>query len=128
MTGPLRSGPRAAAPAAAQGPAVDRGEAVEPLGSIDPQHRLGIALSGCIDPAIPSEDLLLDWLIGLPDGLDPAEAARRVIAAADPATTRNDRLLALLVDVAQWPLPRLARLGRARSIHGVRQRSPEENM
>ena len=41
-------------------------------------------------------------------------AARRLIATVTPATTRNERLLALLVEVAQWPLPRLARLGRAR--------------
>lgn len=115
MTGPLRSGPPAAAqPADAHEPAGNGEAAGEAPGLTDPQRRLGIALSGCIDPAVPPEDLLLDWLIGLPDGLDPAEAARRLIATATPATTRNERLLALLVEVAQWPLPRLARLGRAR--------------
>jgi hypothetical protein len=126
MTGPVRSGhpatPPSTAAATVHGPAVDDGDAAESLDLDDPQRRLRIALSGCADPAIRPEDLLLDWLIGLADGLDPAAAAQRLVAAADPETTRNDRLLSLLAEVAQWPLLRLARLGGARRIRACRQK------
>lgn len=126
MTGPVRSVPPAvpsfpggsvpgAAAAAGAHPA-------DPLDLDDPQRRLRSALSGCVDPTVRPEDLLLDWLIGLADGIDPAAAAGRVVAAVDPQTTRNDRLLSLLAEVAQWPLTRLARLGGARRIRVLRQK------
>lgn len=126
MTGPLRSRPSSAGAAAtAREPAADGGDAAESPDLLDPQHHPGIALPGCIDPAVPPEDLLLDWLIGLPDGLDPAEAARRLITADGAETPRNDRLLVLLAEVAQWPLRRLARLGGARAI---RQKSRQAKL
>lgn len=50
------------------------------------------------------EDVFLVWLLGLPDGTDPAEAARREIAridAAGPADGRLHRLRALFGALAR---------------------------
>ena len=82
------------------------------LAAEDPQGALRMALAGELDPAIPPEDMVLSWLLRLPDGLDPAVAARRVLAAAGTSTLGNEPLRALLVEIARWPAPRLARLGR----------------
>jgi hypothetical protein len=88
----------------------------DPLALDDPHGALRSALDGGLDPTIPPEDIVLGWLLRLPATLDPAGAAARVIAVS-ALPVRNDRLLALLTDVANWPHHRLARLrgpGRSR--------------
>lgn len=128
MSGPAR--PAATRPAAVPSPAPDEGKARDSLAQDDPHGALRIALSALADPAIRPEDLLLDWLIGLADAVDPAGAARRIVAVADLETVRNDRLLSLLAQVAQWPLPRLARLDAAGARAGrrVRHRIGQDRM
>jgi len=86
----------------------------------DPDGALRSALDGGIDPAIAPEDIVLCWLLRLPATRDPAGAAARVIAGR-AAPARNDRLLALLMEVARWPLDRLARL------RGARRSRPHQN-
>lgn len=81
----------------------------DPLALDDPNGALRSALDAAIDPAIPPEDIVLGWLLRLPAALDPAGAAARVIAGR-AAPVRNDRLFALLAEVAHWPLHRLAPL------------------
>jgi hypothetical protein len=82
------------------------------LAAEDPQGALRAALAGELDPTISPADMVLSWLLRLPGGLDPATAARHVIAAAGSAAPGNEPLLALLVEVARWPAQRLARFGR----------------
>jgi hypothetical protein len=86
--------------------------AADELAAEDPQGDLRMALAGGLDPAIPPEDMVLSWLLRLPDGIDPATAARHVIATAGTATPGAEALRTLLVEVARWPAPRLAHLGR----------------
>jgi hypothetical protein len=84
------------------------------LAAEDPQGALRMALAGEFDPTIPPEDMVLSWLLRLPGELDPAIAARHVIATADSSSVANPRLLTLLAEVASWPAARLRQLGRAR--------------
>jgi len=91
----------------------------DPLAAEDPQGALRAALAGAFDPTTPAEDVMLGWLLRLPEPLDPAVAARQVIAAANTAPVANLRLLALLAEVARWPTARLRRLG------GLRTRSTQ---
>jgi hypothetical protein len=81
----------------------------DPLALDDPDRALRSALEAGLDPAILPEDIVLGWLLQLPATLDPADAAARVIAVS-AAPVRNDRLLALLAEVANWPHHRLERL------------------
>jgi hypothetical protein len=99
------------APPALSSPAVVAGDK---LAAEDPEGALRMALAGEIDPTIPPQDMVLSWLLRLPGGLDPAAAARRVIAATDPSSVANPRLLTILAEVARWPAVRLRRLGRVR--------------
>jgi hypothetical protein len=99
----------------------------DPLAAADPEGALRAALvtgDGAAPGAAParSEEILLSWLLGLAEGLDPAAAAACIVAAVDAAAIRNDRLLGLLAEVARWPAPRLARLKRR---HG---RSPRRTL
>lgn len=43
-------------------------------------------------PRTEPEDVFLVWLLGLPEGADPAEAARIEIARIDAAGLADDRL------------------------------------
>lgn len=86
----------------------------DPLAAEDPQGAMRAALAGAFDPTIPPEDMVLGWVLRLPETLDPAIAARQVIAAASAASVANLRLLALLAEVASWPTVRLRRLGAPR--------------
>ncbi|MFZ5791513.1 MAG: hypothetical protein ACOY3L_12525 [Pseudomonadota bacterium] len=61
---------------------------------------------------------LLDWVMALPLGLDPAAAARAVLdyQADHPGPTLSPALQRLLALVSDWPSSRLAGLaGRRRS-------------
>lgn len=82
----------------------------------DPEGALRGALEARLDPATPPEDIVLGWLLRLPAALDPAGAAARVIASTT-APVGNDRLLALLSEVASWPFGRLTAL-RGRPVLG----------
>lgn len=84
----------------------------DPLAAEDPQGALRLALAGGLDPSIPPEDVVLSWLLRLPEGLDPAIAARHVIATAGAGTLGAEALRTLLIEVARWPASRLAHLGR----------------
>jgi hypothetical protein len=63
-----------------------------------------------------SKATLLAWLIGLPDHLDPSQAAALVLAyqQGQTDTSLSDPLTALLQDVAIYPRPRLERLRSGR--------------
>ena len=70
----------------------------------------------------PSAELqLLQWVMGLPAGLDPATAARSVLAyqVGYSQHTLSRRLLRLLEIVGEFPAERLAALARRRR-HTVR--------
>ena len=65
-----------------------------------------------------AEAELLAWLIGLPDGVDPARAALSALAAmraVDEDCPRQSRLRVLLAEVSQYPAVALAKVGRRRS-------------
>jgi hypothetical protein len=69
-------------------------------------------------PLDGAEAALLSWLIGLPDGVDPARAARFALAAMRPADEdcpRQSRLRALLAEVGGTPAAALPRPVRRRS-------------
>lgn len=85
--------------------------AADPLAREDPQGVLRLALAERCEPGV-AEDVLLAWLLRLPDGVDPARAAGRLLAGAEPGRAGNQRLLALLAEVACWPMRRLGRLQR----------------
>jgi hypothetical protein len=68
-------------------------------------------------PAFPSgesaEQSLLAWLIALPESVDPASAAKALLAATSPssaATPLWPRSLELLAEVAQWSAQKRAAL------------------
>lgn len=86
----------------------------DPLAVEDPQGALRMALSRRCEPAA-AEDVLLAWLLRLPDGVDPACAADRLLGGAEAGRYSNQRLLALLAEVARWPMRRLGRLRHARA-------------
>jgi hypothetical protein len=59
---------------------------------------------------------LLAWIMGLPAGFDPAEAATAVIAYQQRSgdAVLSPQLTALLQNVAHYPADRLARMGTRR--------------
>jgi hypothetical protein len=64
-----------------------------------------------------AETALLAWLIGLPDGVDPARAARFALAAMQPTAEdgpRESRLRVLLAKVGETPAAALPRPARRR--------------
>ncbi|MBK8157835.1 MAG: hypothetical protein IPK59_03240 [Rhodospirillaceae bacterium] len=67
----------------------------------------------------PVQLKLLAWVMGLPNGIDPAMAARLVMfqQVADPAEKISAPLMKLVETVAQYPRERLAQLvnGRRRA-------------
>jgi len=87
----------------------------DPLALDDPEGTLRCALSAELDPLVAPEDVLLAWLLRLPDRLDPARAAARVIAGS-ARPVQNQRLLDLLSEVAAWPPARLLPLRCARRV------------
>jgi hypothetical protein len=69
------------------------------------------------DAVHPPEGVFLAWLLSVPRGLDPAEAARRMLGrfAAErckPRSVGHERLIALLNDATRWPADRLSCLAR----------------
>lgn len=103
------------------GTAWSGGAEPDPLDRDDPQGALRSALAGELDPTIAPEDIVLGWLLRLPAALDPAGAAARVIVAGS-APARNERLLALLMEVARWPRHRLVPL------RSIRRRRPDQDI
>jgi hypothetical protein len=64
-----------------------------------------------------AEDAVLAWLVRLPDGLDPAEAAAALLDAYAPTAPDDPltrRILARIAEVRDFPCDRLARLPRTR--------------
>ena len=91
--------------------------------SCDPKRLIRDALHTDWGSETQAEDILLAWLIDLPDGIDPAAAAVALLAFIDQHSRRiwNDsfaeRLTTLLVEVSLYPRNRLDRL-----VQGNRQR------
>ena len=88
------------------------GGAGDPLALEDPEGTMRYALAGRDPPGTPAEDVLLAWVLRLPDGVEPARAALRLLAGAEQSG--NQRLRSLLAEVARWPRRRLARLRQGR--------------
>lgn len=82
---------------------------------LDPSAALGRLLALDDPPKGLAEDALLGWLIALPGGVDPAEAAREL--ADRPELTAREgeaaRLRGLLCEVSRYPAAALSR-GRRR--------------
>lgn len=78
---------------------------------LDPTGCLARALAEEAPPRGRAEEVLLAWLIALPDGLDPAEAAR-ALADCKPAhglPAETLRLFELIEQVARYPAAALSR-------------------
>ena len=89
----------------------------DPLAAEDPQGVLRQILAAPVDPLLAAEDVVLAWLLRLPDDIDPAYAAGRilaVIAADPPGLPADDRLSCLLSEIARWPTDRLHHAKRRR--------------
>ncbi len=73
-----------------------------------------LALERGSEPSVEMQ--LLQWVMGLPAGLDPAIAAKSVLAYQQdhPHCTLSRRLLRLLEVVGEFPAERLAALARRR--------------
>jgi hypothetical protein len=79
---------------------------------VDPHGLIGAVLHDRVETVDPSQarDCLLGWLLDLPDDVDPAAAARQLLADAPaPATETAGRLRDLLAETATWTRPRLDR-------------------
>lgn len=82
------------------------------------------------DPPGAAEDALLAWLLRLPDGQDPAQAAGAVLRAYDPAgdssTPLVRNLFVLLEQTRSYPRHRLEQMhgtpvqGGRRRAHGAK--------
>lgn len=117
MSGPLIDPSRPIRPAGslpAKDPRAEDPPAEDPLAADDPHGAVRAALAAPLGGAPAAAEILLAWLLGLADGLDPALAAARIVGAVDRATIRNDRLLGLLAEVAAWPSCRLSPLRHGR--------------
>lgn len=86
----------------------------------DPQGLLAAALRRCFAPGRTAEDVLLAWLIGLPDDTDPAQAARvalhdylDTLPCDDPA--RRRRMRTLLRNIVRYPGSRIVPARRPRA-------------
>lgn len=89
----------------------------------DPKRLIRDALHTDWGSETQPEDILLAWLIDLPDGIDPAAAAVALLAYIDQHSRQNwndnfaARLDTLLVEVSLYPRDRLDRI-----VQGNRQR------
>jgi hypothetical protein len=91
--------------------------------SPDPLLIMSKALAGAGSDA-SAESVFLAWLMSLPDGLDPAQAAERLLrdGGQDAEGQLGRRLLELLEEAAHWPRTRLKRLDRSRRSERQRER------
>lgn len=87
---------------------------VDPLAEHDPEGAVRAALIAPPDPHYAPEDVVLAWLLRLPDRIDPALAAAEILAARSGADS-NPPLRRLLAEVAAWPRDRLRSLRRHRA-------------
>lgn len=87
-------------------------------GRVDPRSILSPIFAGCDDTDGSAECLFLAWLMALPREIDPATAARRLLATLPmgretvAASARISRLVALLEETTLWPRPKLADMDR----------------
>ncbi|MBP5857615.1 hypothetical protein KAJ83_11390 [Marivibrio halodurans] len=81
------------------------------LRRLDPSACLRRALLEETPPRGRAEEVLLAWLIALPPGIDPAEAAGHLAPGAPEGGMHPEieRLLGLLKEVARYPAARLSR-------------------
>ena len=96
------------------------------LHRLDPQDSLGAIARGDAAGTGAAELAVFAWVLGLPAGWDPADAAQRLLTAwpfsgFGESGGERARLLTLLQEIAHYPAARLARLGRRRGgRHGRR--------
>ncbi len=75
-----------------------------------------------------AEDALLAWLVRLPAGMDPADAAAALLesyAPTAPDDALSRRILERMAEVRDYPRDRLTRLPRARQGRRARRASAE---